>query len=169
MVIRNKDSRKKEYWKELSEDTLNPFFPLGILWFKVRDSNLLGTCSNTWAMPPVCKLIYSHWVAYINVGTESLQLLRGKWWMRATEYGMEGKTLEHSMTPALFLTLCNVIWKCNADLWCVCWGSARPSSNVRNMKMWMNDSVVLLHSLNPSQWGGCAQRLSVGCQSGLFT
>jgi hypothetical protein len=29
------------------------------------------------------------------------------------------------------------------------------SSNIRTTKMWMKDSVVLLHSLNPSHWGGC--------------
>jgi hypothetical protein len=34
-VVRNKDPRKKEYWKELSEDTLNPFFPLAYLGLKL--------------------------------------------------------------------------------------------------------------------------------------
>jgi hypothetical protein len=45
-VVRNKDPRRKSIDK-LSENTLNPFSPLGILGFKVRDSNLLGTWSNT--------------------------------------------------------------------------------------------------------------------------
>jgi hypothetical protein len=32
-------------------------------------------------------------------------------------------------------------------------------SNIRITKMWMKDSVVLLHSLNPSQWGGCCTKI----------
>jgi hypothetical protein len=77
-VVRNKDPRQKEYWKELSEDTLNPFFPLGIFGFIIRDSNLLGTCSNTWAMPPVCKIIFSHLLLYINVYCKPLMCLLRK-------------------------------------------------------------------------------------------
>jgi hypothetical protein len=77
-VVRNKDPRKKEYWEELSEDTLNSFFPLGILVFKIRDSNLLGTCSNTWAMPPVFKIIFSHLLSYINVYCWTLMCLLRK-------------------------------------------------------------------------------------------
>jgi hypothetical protein len=78
-VVRNKDPRKKEYWQESSEDTLNPIFPLGILGFKVRESNLLSTCFNNWSMPLVCKIIFSHLLSYLNVYCRPLMcLLRQK-------------------------------------------------------------------------------------------
>jgi hypothetical protein len=46
---------------------------LGILWLKVRDSNLLGTGSNTWVIPTDCKINYSHSLSYKNVSTEYLE------------------------------------------------------------------------------------------------
>jgi hypothetical protein len=110
------------------------FLSIGNTEFKVRDSILLVTWSNTWAMPPVCKISYSHLLLYINVSTSCLQLLRRSDEWEQLSKSMEGKTLEHSMTPALTLNLCNVIWICTAGHWCACWGSARPKSKRQNHK-----------------------------------
>jgi hypothetical protein len=143
---------------------------LGILGFKVRDSNLLGTWSNTWAMPPVCKIIYSHLLSYVNISTGWLQLLRrnDKW--EQVSMGREGKTLEHSMITALTLNLCNVIWQCSAGHWCACWGSARPKFKCQNHKSVDETLSCVAIQLKSQPLGGdVAQRLSIGCQPGLFS
>jgi hypothetical protein len=127
--------------------------------FEVRDSNLLGTWSNTWAMPPVFKIMYSHLLSYINVSAGYLQLLRGKWWMRATDYGMEGRHwsipsyLHWSWPCVMLFASVQEVFDVPAE------EVLGQSSNIRITKMWMKDSVVLLHSLNLSHCGGCCTRI----------
>jgi hypothetical protein len=78
--------------------------------------------------------------------------------MRATGYGMEGKTLQHFMISALILTL--MLFETILQAFDLPAEEVLGQiSNIRITKMWMKDSVVLLHSLNPSQWGGCCTKI----------
>jgi hypothetical protein len=142
---------------------------LGTLGFKVRDWNLIGTWSHTWAMPLVCKIIYSLLLSYINVSTGFLWLLRRNDVWDQLSMGMEGKTLEHSVIPALTLNLCNVIWKCTEGLWCAYWGSARPKFKCQNHKNVDERLSCVSTQLKSQPLEDVAQRLSIGCQSGLFS
>jgi hypothetical protein len=144
-VVRNKDPRNNEYWKELSEDTLNTFSTLGTLGFKVRDPNFLGTWSNTLAMPPICKIIYWHLLSCINASTGYLQLLRRNdvW----KQLSMVWKWRHWSIPWYLYCT-----WTCVMLFEHVLQAFDVPaeevlgqSSNVRITKMCMKDSVVFLY------------------------